>query len=122
MDQDNTVMDETVPMVGPTTTSLALESTNEQRETQPKDPVKKKKCHGQRKKQRYRRQLYDQGLSSATVNRLVEERFSPVVPIQESDTLNFDVCIPLDRVGDLTIEFYLSILGKECLDVIAEVQ
>ena len=61
------------------------------------------------KKQRYRRQLYAQGLSSVTVNRLVEERFSSVAPMQEPDTLDFNPSIPLDRVCFFRIHTYLSI-------------
>ena len=91
---------QTVPTLGTATSSLAPATTNDQQE----NPVKKKKCHGQRKKQRYRRQLYAQGLSSSTVSRLVEERFSSTVPSQELDKLNFNGCIPLDRVGFLRIQ------------------
>ena len=107
--QNNAGVNATRPTVEPVTSSLAPETTNDQQGTQQDNPVKKKKCHGQRKKQRYRRQLYAQGLSSVTVNRLVEERFSSVAPIPESDTLNFNVCIALDRVGFFRIHVCVSI-------------
>jgi hypothetical protein len=38
--------------------------------------MKTKKCRGNRKKQRYRRQLYNQGLDSVTVEKLVVEQFA----------------------------------------------
>lgn len=37
--------------------------------------TKKKKCRGNRKRQRYRRQLYNQGLNKNEVNELVEKKF-----------------------------------------------
>jgi hypothetical protein len=107
INQNNPGVDETLPTVGPATSPLA--TTTDQQGTQQDNPVKKKKCHGQRKKQRYRRQLYAQGLSSATVNRLVDERFSSTAPSQESDTLDFNPSIPLDRVCFFRIPVYLSI-------------
>ena len=110
MNQDNPAGNETLPTVGLSSSSLAPAATNDQQGAQQENPVKKKKCHGQRKKQRYRRQLYAQGLSSATVNRLVEERFSSTAPRQELDKLNFNACIPLDRVGFFRIHVCLSIL------------
>ncbi|CAF4557491.1 unnamed protein product [Rotaria sp. Silwood2] len=39
--------------------------------------TKKKKCRGNRKKQRYRRQLYKQGFDSHTVEKRVQEKFHP---------------------------------------------
>jgi hypothetical protein len=111
MDRDNTVINETAPTVEPTSSSPATTTNHEQQVIQQESPVKKKKkCHGQRKKQRYRRQLYAHGLNSATVNRLVDERFSTVPSMEEPDTLNFNVCIPLDRVGSFRIHFCLSIV------------
>lgn len=41
--------------------------------------TKKKKCRGNRKKQRYRRQLFNQGLDSETVTELVDKRFDSQV-------------------------------------------
>ena len=75
--------------------------------------TKKKKCHGNRKKQRYRRQLYDQGLTTEQVDKLVEEKFSSQIQQQQQqlqlqvqqdmtpdqyNTQNIQVYIPLDRV------------------------
>ena len=73
--------------------------------TQQGNPVKKKKCHHQRKKQRYRRQLYTRGLDTLTIGKLVKEKLSSQAPqddtasIQEPDMQNIKVYIPLDRVG-----------------------
>ncbi|CAF1474520.1 unnamed protein product [Adineta steineri] len=88
-------------------TSLLPNTTYEQQQQQEK---KKKKCRGNRKIQRYRRQLYGQGLDSDTVNKLVEERLhvSEQQQQQQQDqaatssktdtTQNLKVYIPLDRV------------------------
>lgn len=100
---------QTVPAVGATTSSRAPATTHDQQGTLQETSEKKKKCHGQRKKQRYRRQLYAQGVNSATVNRLVDERFSTTAPVQESDTLDFNPSIPLDRVGFFRIPVCVSI-------------
>jgi hypothetical protein len=81
----------------------------------PTEKTKKRKCHGNRKRQRYRRQLYAQGLDSATVEKLVQEKFSSQVQqqqqqqpnenndnsecaLQKPDMLNYNVYIPLTRV------------------------
>ena len=73
---------------------------------------KKKKCRGNRKKQRYRRQLYNQGLDSETVNKLVNQRFLGQVQQQQRQsqseqqtisqkysTQDLQVYIPLERVA-----------------------
>ena len=83
MDQDNTAINETVPMVEPIASPLAPETTNEQPGIEQENPVKKKKCRGQRKKQRYRRQLYARGLDTLSVDKLVEEEFSSQLHPQE---------------------------------------
>jgi len=73
--------------------------------------VKKKKCRGNRRRQRYRRQLYNQGLDSATVEKRIQEQFHSQVQqrqqqqqrdkliFEKSDRQNIEVSIPLDRVG-----------------------
>ena len=66
---------------------------------------KKKKCRVNRKKQRYRRQLYNQGLDSVTVEKLVAEKFESETQqqendetLEESDIQNIEAYIPLNRV------------------------
>ena len=62
---------------------------------------KKTKCRGNRKIQRYRRQLYAKGLDSKTVNELVEERLhyqQQQQEVGETSISNMEVYIPLDRV------------------------
>ncbi|CAF1491381.1 unnamed protein product [Rotaria sordida] len=61
---------------------------------------RKKKCRGDRKKQRYRRQLHNQGLNSATVAKLVEKKFPSAVQqkenkktLKEHDLKNIEVSI-----------------------------
>jgi hypothetical protein len=99
-----------VPNVRPITTSLVLATTNGHQVVQQERTTTKKKCRGDRKRQRYRRQLYSQGLDSTTVDKLVEEKLSSQVhsqqqfnnaadESQESDIRNIDVFIPLDRVS-----------------------
>ena len=73
----------------------------------------KKKCRGDRRRQRYRRQFYAQGLDPVTVERLVKEKMTAQVqqrqgPVQGTDrttsqepfSRNLRVSIPLDRVSD----------------------
>jgi len=70
--------------------------------------MKKKKCRGNRKIQRYRRQLYAQGLDSEVVAKLVAKKLHLQQQQQEQqnheETLegynveNMEVYIPLDRV------------------------
>ena len=109
MNQNNTAIngaprmsDQTAPKVRPTT--------NEHQVAQHEQTMNKKKCRGDRKRQRYRRQLYNQGLDSTTVDKLIEEKFSSqahseqrlyndAAKSQESDIRNIDVFIPLDRVS-----------------------
>ncbi|CAF3394550.1 unnamed protein product [Rotaria socialis] len=61
------------------TTTPETETRIEQGQT---DQMKKKKCRGDRKRQRYRRQLYNQGLGSTIVEKLIQEKFPS--QIQES--------------------------------------
>ncbi len=91
----------------------------EQQQQQQDKKTKKKKCRGNRKKQRYRRQLYAQGLDSVTVETLIQEKFSSQLQqqqqqqpdendandndeeatiLQRPDMLNYNVYIPLNRV------------------------
>ncbi|CAM2729173.1 unnamed protein product [Rotaria socialis] len=53
------------------------------------DKTKKKKCRGDRKRQRYRRQLYNQGLDSTIVEKLIQEKFPSQVqqPQQQQDKI-----------------------------------
>ncbi|CAF4177913.1 unnamed protein product, partial [Rotaria sordida] len=67
--------------------------------------MKKKKCRGNRKRQRYRRQLYNQGFDSDTVAKLVEEKFHPQVQqqndkevMEEYDLKNIEVSMSLNQV------------------------
>jgi|ERR1700722_2254782 len=78
-----------------------------QQQQQPGKKTKKPKCRGNGKIQRYRRQLYAQGLDSVTVTRLIEEKFHPQVQEQQhvgeesveaKDRHNMDVSIRLKRV------------------------
>ncbi|CAF1532339.1 unnamed protein product [Rotaria sordida] len=62
--------------------------------------TRRKKCRGNRKKQRYRRQLYNQGFDSEAVAKLVEEKFNPQVQqetntetVEERDSHNIQVSI-----------------------------
>ncbi|CAF1349932.1 unnamed protein product [Adineta steineri] len=90
-------------------TTLLPNTTYEQQQQQ----EKKKKCRGNRKIQRYRRQLYGQGLDSETVNKLVEERLhisqqqqqqhqqqqdQGATSSKKDTSQNLTVYIPLDRV------------------------
>jgi hypothetical protein len=74
---------------------------------------KKKKCRGDRKRQRYRRQLHNQGLDYLTAEKLVKEKFPYRVQQQQQQqqlqiqkqtsspnysTQNLEVYIPLERV------------------------
>ncbi|CAF5225584.1 unnamed protein product, partial [Rotaria magnacalcarata] len=67
--------------------------------------IKKKKCRGDRKRQRFRRQLYRQGLDSDTIKRKEEEKFglqSSITeqsrrPDQQPAIENIEVYIPLNR-------------------------
>lgn len=72
--------------------------------------MKKKKCRGNRKRQRYRRQLYNQGLDETEVNELVEKKFSSQqlhqpqrhkdkTASKRHDLQNIEVSIPLVRVS-----------------------
>ena len=73
--------------------------------------MKKKKCRGNRKKQRYRRQLYNQGLDSVAVEKLVKEKFPSETQqqhdddetLEESDVQNIEAYIPLNRVCSFKI-------------------
>ena len=88
------------------------------RQASPVPPIKtqvpKKKCRGDRKRQRYRRQFYAQGLDSVTVERLVKEKMASLIQQQqeqptsrptdratnqESVSRNLNVVIPLIRVS-----------------------
>ena len=69
--------------------------------------TRKKKCRGDRKRQRFRRQLYRQGLDSDTIKRKEEGKFglqSSSVREQSRRTdkqpliENIEVYIPLNRV------------------------
>lgn len=68
--------------------------------------TRKKKCRGDRKRQRFRRQLYRQGLDSDTIKRKEEEKFGLQSPITEQSRRpdkqpaveNIEVYIPLNRV------------------------
>lgn len=52
--------------------------------------AKKKKCRGNRKKQRYRRQLYAKGFNSEEVDKLVGEKFSTLqLPEQQQNYVCF---------------------------------
>ena len=104
------MLDQTTPEVRPTSSSFALATTNEHQGIQPEKTTNKKKCPGDRRRQRYRRQLYIQGLDATTVDKLVEEKFfsqahsqqqlyNAAMKRQESDTRNIDVFTPLDRVS-----------------------
>lgn len=76
---------------------------------------KKKKCRGNRQKQRYRRQLYNKGLDTEQVTALVNERFSnrpesrtiELQDDQSSSTIYSDrdlqVYIPLERVRNIVL-------------------
>ncbi|CAF1569781.1 unnamed protein product, partial [Rotaria sordida] len=62
--------------------------------------TRRKKCRGNRKKQRYRRQLYNQGFDSEAVAKLVEEKFNPQLQqetntetVEERDSHNIQVSI-----------------------------
>jgi hypothetical protein len=88
------------------TTPLAQELQQQQQQA---NKTQRQKCRGNRKKQRYRRQLYDQGLNSQRVDKLVEEKFPSQIQqrqlqnnkqsTQEKyNTQNLQVYIPLDRV------------------------
>jgi SOS response regulatory protein OraA/RecX len=95
----------------PNRTSLLQGSQQQQQQQQLENKTKRKKCRGNRKKQRYRRQLYDQGLSSEEVEKLVEEKFpsdiqqqqqlqvhKEMTPTEQYNTQKIQVYIPLDRV------------------------
>ena len=67
--------------------------------------TKKKKCRGNRQRQRYRRQLYNQGFDSDTVAKLVEQKFHPQVQQQkdeetfeEYDLQNIEMSVTLNQV------------------------
>ena len=62
--------------------------------------MRKKKCRGNRKRQRYRRQLYNQGFDSDTVAKLVEEKFHPQVRQQKDkhDLKNIEISLALNQV------------------------
>ncbi|CAF1501088.1 unnamed protein product [Rotaria sordida] len=78
--------------------------THKQQQVQ-QNQMKKKKCRGNRKRQRYRRQLYNQGFDSDTVAKLVEEKFHPQVQqqndkevMEEYDLKNIEVSMSLNQV------------------------
>ncbi|CAF4494767.1 unnamed protein product [Rotaria socialis] len=69
--------------------------------------IKKKKCRGDRKRQRFRRQLYRQGLDSDTVKRKEEEKFGSQSSSMREESRrtdkqsvieNIEVYIPLNRI------------------------
>ncbi|CAF5017380.1 unnamed protein product, partial [Rotaria socialis] len=69
--------------------------------------IKKKKCRGDRKRQRFRRQLYRQGLDSDTVKRKEEEKFGSQLSSMREESRrtdkqpvieNIEVYIPLNRI------------------------
>ncbi len=58
------------------------------------DKTKRKKCRGSRKKQRYRRQLYDHGKTSEEVQQLVRDKFhSQIYSNITSVTVQNEHCI-----------------------------
>ena len=78
---------------------------------QQQDKGKKTKCRGDRKAQRYRRQLYDRGLSYEQVEKLAKEKFPSHIHQQQRlqdfkemtrtdqyNTQKNPVCIPLHQV------------------------
>ncbi|CAF3937208.1 unnamed protein product [Adineta steineri] len=86
----------------------SLEAT-EQRLQQQQQQQKKKKCRGNRKIQRYRKQLYAQGLDSETVNKLIEEKLHnseqpqrqqnhEAISSKTDTTQNLKSNIPLNRL------------------------
>jgi hypothetical protein len=88
-------------------TTLPLQKLQQQQQQQQQaNKTQKKKCRGDRKKQRYRRQLYDQGKTSEEVEKLVQEKFPSQVQQQQQqvnqETLQKygieQICIPLHRV------------------------
>ncbi|CAF3822040.1 unnamed protein product [Rotaria sp. Silwood1] len=71
--------------------------------------IGKKKCRGNRKKQRYRRQLYNQGFDSDTVAKLVQEKFHPqlqqdedVQLVEKHDLKNGQATSPINNIYDPT--------------------
>lgn len=94
-----------------TESDLHILSTQEQEQEQQQsfeNPTRKKKCRGNRKKQRYRRQLYLKGLETDAVEKLVQEKFdNRTDELPEGDqsgisteyrTEELEVYIPLNRV------------------------
>ena len=90
---------------------------------------KNKKCRGNRKKQRYRRQLHKQGLDSETVNKLVNQRFLGQVQQQQQQshseqqmisqrysTQDLQVFIPLER-GVYFLNIVTHIIDGEFLTI-----
>ena len=93
MDETNRIENTTSPIAG---AHIQKEQENQ---------VKKKKCRGNRRRQRYRRQLYNQGFDSDTVAKLVGEKFHPQVQQQkdeetfeEHDLQNIEMSITLNQV------------------------
>lgn len=114
MDSDNSKKD--------TRSSIAEGDHTKKQQENPRE--KKKKCRGNPKRQRYRRQLYKQGLDSASVERRIQEKFPKEVQarqqhqatLTESNRHNIKVFIPLDRVGFFFFNDYLDItIFNHCL-------
>ena len=88
-----------VPLIfNPSTSSLTHADQDLQLVKQPN----KKKCRGDRRRQRYRRQFYAQGLDSTTVEKLVKDKLASQVKqqreAQEVNSSDIDVLIRRDRV------------------------
>ncbi|CAF5023052.1 unnamed protein product [Rotaria sp. Silwood1] len=93
-----------------TTSSITEAQVQKEQESQ----MKKKKCRGDRKRQRYRRQLYNKGLDSTTVEKLIKEKFPSQgqQPQQQRDKMTFknrdrqniEVSLPLDRITTSQIQ------------------
>ncbi|CAF3454204.1 unnamed protein product [Rotaria sp. Silwood2] len=88
-------------------TAVALPQQPSTKQSGEENHTKKKKCRGNRKKQRYRRQLYNQGFDSDTVAKFVQEKFHPqlqqeqdVQLVEKHDLINGQTTSSMDNIYD----------------------